>query len=167
MEFEYLLDKKLWKISLEKRGKKFYMTDENGSFEADIQAISSHILSVVLGEKSYTIYVAGDKEKTYVYFSGEEFVFHSPEEEVKAFRAGDDKSQKGKLVITAPMPGKVIKINVAEKEEVRKNQTLAIVEAMKMENELKSSIEGFVKKIYVSPGDLVGPEEPIIELEEK
>jgi len=62
------------------------------------------------------------------------------------------------------MPGKVIKINVSEKEEVRKNQTLAIVEAMKMENEIKSTIEGYVKKIFVSAGDLVGSENPIIEL---
>ncbi|TET66957.1 MAG: hypothetical protein E3J56_13605 [Candidatus Aminicenantes bacterium] len=65
------------------------------------------------------------------------------------------------------MPGKVIKINVSEKEEVRKNQTLAIVEAMKMENEIKSSIEGYVKKIFVSEGDLVDSEKPLIELEPK
>ena len=40
------------------------------------------------------------------------------------------------------MPGKVIKLDVAEGEEVRKNQTLVIVEAMKMENEIKSAIDG-------------------------
>ena len=62
------------------------------------------------------------------------------------------------------MPGKVIKINVSEKEDIRKNQTLAIVEAMKMENEIKSTIEGYVKKIFVSAGDLVDSENPIIEL---
>jgi biotin carboxyl carrier protein len=50
------------------------------------------------------------------------------------------------------------------KEEVRKNQTLAIVEAMKMQNEINSSIEGYVKKIFVSAGDLVDSERPLIEL---
>ena len=62
------------------------------------------------------------------------------------------------------MPGKVIKVSVSENETVRKNQTLAIVEAMKMENEIKSSIEGYVKKIFVSAGDLVDSEKPLIEL---
>jgi biotin carboxyl carrier protein len=56
---------------------------------------------------------------------------------------------------------------VAEKEAVRKNQTLAIVEAMKMENEIKSPLEGFVKKIYVAAGDLVDSEKPLLELEPK
>ena len=63
------------------------------------------------------------------------------------------------------MPGKVIKINVSENEKVRKNQTLAIVEAMKMENEIKSSIDGTVKKIFAADGDLVDSENPLIELE--
>jgi biotin carboxyl carrier protein len=50
---------------------------------------------------------------------------------------------------------------------VRKNQTLVIVEAMKMENEIKSGIEGIVKKIHVLAGDLVDSEKPLIELEPK
>jgi pyruvate carboxylase subunit B len=41
---------------------------------------------------------------------------------------------------------------------------LAIVEAMKMENEIKSSLDGRVKKILVSVGDLVDSENPLIEL---
>jgi biotin carboxyl carrier protein len=68
-------------------------------------------------------------------------------------------------VVKAPMPGKIIKVYVKEKEEVRKNQTLAIVEAMKMENEIKSTIDGLVKKIHVAEGDLVDSDMPIIELE--
>ena len=58
------------------------------------------------------------------------------------------------------MPGKVIKVNVAEGDEVRKNQTLVIVEAMKMENEIKTASMGVVKKIYVAAGDLVDAEQP-------
>ncbi len=65
------------------------------------------------------------------------------------------------------MPGKVIKIHVSENDEVRKNQTLAIVEAMKMENEIKSGIDGVIKKIHASPGELVDAQAPIFELELK
>jgi len=65
------------------------------------------------------------------------------------------------------MPGKVIKVQVTVGESVRKNQTLVIVEAMKMENEIRSAIEGVVRKIHVAAGDLVDPERPMIELEAK
>ena len=62
---------------------------------------------------------------------------------------------------------KVVKINVTENEDVRKNQTLAIVEAMKMENEIKSPLDGVVKKVYASSGDLVDSEKPLVEIEPK
>jgi biotin carboxyl carrier protein len=65
------------------------------------------------------------------------------------------------------MPGKVTKIAVVEGENVRKNQTLVIVEAMKMENEIKTAIDGVVTKIHVAVGDLVDSERPLIEVEKK
>ena len=77
------------------------------------------------------------------------------------------RTPKGGRHVKAPMPGKVIKLNVAEGEEVRKNQTLVIVEAMKMENEIKSAIDGNVKKIHVAAGELVDSEKSLIEIEPK
>ena len=68
-------------------------------------------------------------------------------------------------MVKAPMPGKVIKTCVSVNDEVRKNQTLAIVEAMKMENEIKASVDGTIKEIHVAAGDLVDSEMPLIELE--
>jgi biotin carboxyl carrier protein len=65
------------------------------------------------------------------------------------------------------MPGKVVKIGVKVGDEVRKNQTLVIVEAMKMENEIKSPIPAKVKKINFKEGDLVDTGQPIVELEPK
>jgi biotin carboxyl carrier protein len=65
------------------------------------------------------------------------------------------------------MPGKVIKVNVSEGQEVRKNQSLLIVEAMKMENDIKAGAEGVVRKIHVQPGELVDSVKTLIELEPK
>ena len=50
------------------------------------------------------------------------------------------------------MPGKVIKIYAKEGQEVKKGETLLILEAMKMENEIKSNLDGVVKSIHVSEG---------------
>lgn len=50
------------------------------------------------------------------------------------------------------MPGKVIKVFVEEGQEVKKGETLLILEAMKMENEIKSNLDGVVKSIHVTEG---------------
>jgi biotin carboxyl carrier protein len=165
MEFDYLINRVRHRISLEKKGSRYVLRYKDASFEADIQLISANVLSILAGERSHLLYVARDKGKKYIYLDGRTHVLQQPGEETGRFESAEDGGKKGKLIITAPMPGKVIKINVAEKEAVRKNQTLAIVEAMKMENEIKSSVEGQVKKIFVSAGDLVDSEKPLLELE--
>lgn len=57
--------------------------------------------------------------------------------------------------IKAPMPGKIIKVLVAPGDEVKKDQTLIIAESMKMETQLKASIDGTVQEVNVSAGDFV------------
>jgi biotin carboxyl carrier protein len=61
--------------------------------------------------------------------------------------------------IRAPMPGAVVKINCRQGEMVRKGDVLIILEAMKMENEIHSPIDGFIKEICVKEGMTVSSEE--------
>jgi biotin carboxyl carrier protein len=57
--------------------------------------------------------------------------------------------------ITAPMPGKVINVKVKAGDDVKVNQVVVILEAMKMENEIMSEAAGKVKDIKVRPGESV------------
>ncbi len=59
------------------------------------------------------------------------------------------------LLITAPMPGMMIKIKISEGDAVKKGQSIAILEAMKMENDLIANQSGTVKEIYVKEGQSV------------
>lgn len=164
MDFEFLIDNKLYRISLEKKEDSFIFSDGEKTQEVNIQSISPHVISVLIEGRSYQIYWARDKEKRYLSLEGEEIVVQEPATSQEGIEKHEEKSREDELMVKAPMPGKVIKINVSENESVRKNQTLAIVEAMKMENELKSTVDGYVKKIYISPGELVDSEKPLIEL---
>jgi biotin carboxyl carrier protein len=164
MEFEFLIDNKVHRVTLEKKENIFVVSDGKNRIEADIRYISPNALSLLIKGRSYKVYFARDKEKKYFSLDGEQFVVQESAEGAEDVRKDEGESQEDELLVRAPMPGKVIKINVSEKEDIRKNQTLAIVEAMKMENEIKSTIEGYVKKIFVSAGDLVDSENPIIEL---
>jgi biotin carboxyl carrier protein len=59
---------------------------------------------------------------------------------------------EGKQLITAPMPGKVVKLLVKVGDGVKEGQGLVVVEAMKMENELKSPKAGQVTELYTQEG---------------
>jgi len=165
VDFEFLLNDVLQKISLEKKDNVYVFSDEEKSFLADIQQISPHQISILIDDVSYRVYIAKDKENRYFLIDGQQFVVKEPTEEVEGFHKEEERTAEGTLLVKAPMPGKVIKICVSEKDEVRKNQTLAIVEAMKMENEIKAPKDGTIKDIHVSAGDLVDSEMPLIELE--
>jgi biotin carboxyl carrier protein len=67
-------------------------------------------------------------------------------------RAGDDQGPKK---IVAPMPGKVVRLLVHDGDEVEQGAGVAVVEAMKMQNEIKSPKKGTVQKILVTEGAAV------------
>ena len=65
--------------------------------------------------------------------------------------------------IRCPMPGLVVSIAVNEGQEVKAGETLAVVEAMKMENILRAERDGIISKIWVKPGDSVAVDAVIME----
>jgi propionyl-CoA carboxylase alpha chain len=96
----------------------------------------------------------GAEAKVYVY----------TEHEAKAARLMPLKppSDTGKQVL-CPMPGLVVSIAVVEGQEVKAGETLAVVEAMKMENVLRAERDGVVRKIHVKPRDSLAVDAVILE----
>ncbi len=72
-------------------------------------------------------------------------------------------SSAGKL--TAPMPGKILEVKSNEGDEVKQGDPLVILEAMKMENELKAPVDGTVTTIHVEAGSSVEKNAVLIEIE--
>ena len=71
-------------------------------------------------------------------------------------------ADSGKAV-RCPMPGLVVSISVNEGQEVKAGETLAVVEAMKMENVLRAERDGVVKAIRAKPGDSLAVDAVIME----
>ena len=63
------------------------------------------------------------------------------------------------------MPGRIVRLLVDEGAAVSKGEPLLVVEAMKMENEIKAPRDGMVKRFAVSAGDLVDAKAVLVELE--
>jgi biotin carboxyl carrier protein len=64
--------------------------------------------------------------------------------------------------VAAPMPGKILQLKVAEGGSVKEGDTLLILEAMKMENEIVANTSGIVKKINVAANDMVDTEDILL-----
>ena len=75
----------------------------------------------------------------------------------KRLRSGQnsDRHDHGVAEIVAPMPGKVVRVQLEAGAEVEKGTGIVVVEAMKMQNEMKSPRAGVVVSIKVKPGDTV------------
>ena len=72
---------------------------------------------------------------------------------------------RGPKKITAPMPGKVVRITAMVGSEVEAGQAVIVIEAMKMQNELKSPRKGIIKKLSVAEGAAVEAGQVLAEVE--
>lgn len=119
-------------------------------------AINSQPLAVQIRNipNGFALSYRGIETKAYVYTASEAAYARL----MPAKKAADT----GKLVL-CPMPGLVVSIAVAEGQEVKAGDTVAVVEAMKMENVLRAEIDGTVKKINAKQGDSLAVDAVIME----
>ncbi len=84
-------------------------------------------------------------------------------------KVGESKPAEGLRVTTtvrAPMPGRIVAINVKKGDEVRAGHVAVILEAMKMENEIPVEHNGVITQVYVEENDTVDVGDPLFDVEE-
>ncbi len=167
MEFEFLIDGAPRRISLDEREGTLRFSEGESVVEASVRRVSGSELRVSHGGRTFRVHLVRDGSRTFVSVDGREFTIVTAPAETARPRDGEERTPEGSLRVKAPMPGKVIKLGVREGERVRRNQTLVIVEAMKMENEIQTSIDGVVRKVHVSVGDIVDADRILAEIEPK
>lgn len=98
---------------------------------------------------------------------GHRYVTEALDERTRTIREMSARSAapKGPAPVTAPMPGLVTRVRVAVGDRVEAGQGVVVMEAMKMENELKASSAGTVKSVRIEPGTAVEKGTVLIELE--
>ncbi len=110
---------------------------------------------------------AGGRGQWDVYFDGRHYTVEVLDERTRAIRemTGRSSTARGPRPVRAPMPGLVVRIEVEAGQTVRAGQGVVIVEAMKMENELKAETSGIVSRVLVSPGQAVEKGTVLVELQ--
>jgi pyruvate carboxylase subunit B len=79
--------------------------------------------------------------------------------------AGGGDQRRAAGVLRAPMPGLVVRVQAQPGEKVAAGDSLVVLEAMKMENELKAGASGVVKSVRVAPGEAVEKGQVLVEFE--
>jgi biotin carboxyl carrier protein len=137
-------------------GSNYKVTIDGAEHVVDAQLITGNLWSVLSGNGSFEVDVTRLPAEEYeVLIKGDCHKFTLMNEQRRAMIRAGGKGSAGKAMLTSPMPGKVVKLLVAEGQEVEAGQGVIVVEAMKMENELKSAVAGKVKEIFVEEGQVV------------
>jgi biotin carboxyl carrier protein len=116
--------------------------------------IKAEILSTDFNQKLYSIKVNNNTYDVDIYDALDQQI------EALGFEIGASKQVND---IKAPMPGLILEINVKEGQEVKENDPLLILEAMKMENVINSPREGIIKSVEVKQGQTVDKNMLLIE----
>jgi biotin carboxyl carrier protein len=131
----------------------------------DVVSVQEGVLSLLLDGKSYEVKqeIIGAETNVVVGHARFSVAVRDPRSFRSRQRAGA--SEQGVKKITAPMPGKVVRILAAVGAQVEAGQSVIVIEAMKMQNELKAPKSGAVKKINVVEGAAVEAGQSLAEIE--
>ena len=132
---------------------------------ADVVSIQNDVLSLLLDGKSYEIKQETVGTEANIVVGHERFSVSVRDPRSFRSRKRAGASEQGVKKITAPMPGKVVRILAGVGAQVEAGQSVIVIEAMKMQNELKAPKSGIVKKLNVTEGAAVEAGQSLAEVE--
>jgi biotin carboxyl carrier protein len=157
MTFVATLGERKYTVEIEEIDKSVYRISVDGhEFMVDGKKTGHTNFSLIVDNRSFEIEVDHKSDEYRVLVDGRNYRVHLIDERrVRTSGGAEAAGAQGRQTVSVPMPGKVIAVLVTEGDAVEKGQGLVIVEAMKMENEVRSPIAGVVKEIKVKQGDTV------------
>lgn len=156
-------------IDVQEVGDRLHVTLDGRPVHADLQqAGHDHAYSLLLDGKSWQVFAAGMLPHLRLYVAGHqveaEVLSGAAAQAVRYAHSEPGTGVTGPLVIKAPMPGVVKEVHVRPKDQVEKGQSLLVLEAMKMANDVRSPRSGTVHHVPVVPGQRISRGDVLIEL---
>ncbi|MFI5106231.1 MAG: biotin/lipoyl-containing protein [Terriglobales bacterium] len=165
MIYEVTIAERTYRVDLVRTGEQWTCKLDGREFPLDVVSAREGGLSLLLDGKSYEVRQENVGAEAGIVVGQERFAVAV--RDPRSFRsrrpAGAD--EHGPRKITAPMPGKVVRLLAGVGARVEAGQSVIVIEAMKMQNELKAPKTGVVKKINVAEGAAVEAGQSLAEVE--
>jgi biotin carboxyl carrier protein len=166
MTYDVVVDGKTHRLELI-RGHTTWLCKVDGEeIEVDAALTARDVLSVLVGGKAYEVKrersLQGD---LHLVIGSARYAVDVQDPRSLRTRRAAGSADAGPQRLTAPMPGKIVRILVAAGDVVKAGQGIIVMEAMKMQNEMKSPKDGKVQKILTSEGSTVNPGDTLAVIE--
>ena len=166
MKYEVLLAGKTRVVELTRQNDAWKISLDGNTLDANAVEVAPNIFSVLLSGDSHQIRIAPRPDGTLTLYTGlaEYHVEVSDPRSWRGRRQGAVEAE-GRQQITAPMPGKVVRLLVKQGDSVEAGQGLLVIEAMKMQNEIRSPKSGKIEKLFAQEGQPVNAGEVLLWVE--
>ena len=155
MTYEVIIDGKSHRLELERVDGLWQCRLDGREIRLDAVLTRRDVLSVLIDGKAYEIKRERTPTDMHLWVGSERFAAELRDPRSLRSRKGSAADEQGARKLVAPMPGKVVRVLAPAQTEVEAGQGVIVVEAMKMQNELKSPKKGVVKKVLAAEGDAV------------
>ena len=166
MKYEVLLAGRTRVVELTRQNGAWMIALDGDALDASAVEVAPNIFSVLLNGESHQVRIAPRTDGSLVLYTGP-VEYHAEVADPRAWRGrrhGALEAQ-GPQQVAAPMPGKVVRLLVKPGDMVEAGQGLLVVEAMKMQNEIRSPKSGKVEKLLAAEGQAVNAGEVLLWVE--
>jgi biotin carboxyl carrier protein len=158
MRYEVEVGGKLRHLQIDRDAGRFVVSLDGREWHIDASRVDAHLLSLIAGSASFEVTIARHASESGQFAIGVGSVPLIVS--VNGQRRWSRKEEgagaaNGPQRLAAPMPGKIVRVLVSVGEIVQRRQPLIVVEAMKMENELRATHDGVVAELLVREGQSV------------
>jgi biotin carboxyl carrier protein len=165
VKFEAQLDGEVIPVDVTGSGGRYRVALGEEVLDVDARPTGGGGWSLLLGQASTAADVSEEDGCFVVHVEGEAYAIRVEEETRYIIRTRGGAATAGGQVLKAPMPGRVVLVEVTVGQVVKPGDGLVILEAMKMENEFKAGVTGTVKEIRVEAGQAVNPGDVLLVIE--
>jgi biotin carboxyl carrier protein len=155
MLFDVSIDGKKHRLELERGDQGWRCKLDGHPIELDAVLARRDVLSLIIEGKAYEIKRERTATDSHLWVGPVRYAVELSDPRSLQARKAAAGVEHGAVKLLAPMPGKVVRVLAAEKTEVEAGQGVLVVEAMKMQNELKSPKKGVVQRIMAAEGAAV------------
>lgn len=161
MIFEIELGGNKHRVETATRGDHEQWLIDGRALQADASEVSPGVYSILIDGKSFEVRVEPFAGRLRVATGGREIEASVRDPREWQRRGHGAAESEGRQQILAPMPGKVVRLLVVTGEAVEAGQGIVVVEAMKMQNEIRSPKSGTVERLAVAEGQAVNAGEVV------